>query len=129
MKFNEDSRVKIPTLLHLTRLGYTYLSLKDASWDISNLPKQNAFVSFTYNNQQFYISLSDYKIEFSSWSDDWNEDEESNKSNFETIEQYCFLNEVGGYIDISGSFDWFREELLEALKNVSADEISISDEE
>ena len=33
MKFNEDSRVKIPTLLHLTRLGYTYLSLKDTTWN------------------------------------------------------------------------------------------------
>ncbi len=35
MKFNEDSRVKIPALLHLTRLGYTYLSLKGATWDLS----------------------------------------------------------------------------------------------
>jgi len=34
MKHNEDSRVKIPSLLHLTRLGYTYLSLKDVSWDV-----------------------------------------------------------------------------------------------
>lgn len=25
---NEDSRVKIPTILHLVRLGYEYLSLK-----------------------------------------------------------------------------------------------------
>ena len=33
MKFNEDTRVKIPTILHLTRLGYTYLSLKDQNWD------------------------------------------------------------------------------------------------
>jgi len=33
MKFTEDSRVKIPTILHLTRLGYKYLSLKDAVWD------------------------------------------------------------------------------------------------
>ncbi|MEQ1858458.1 MAG: type I restriction endonuclease [Chthoniobacteraceae bacterium] len=36
MKFNEDSRVKIPTILHLTRLGYTYLSLKDLIWDESS---------------------------------------------------------------------------------------------
>ncbi len=36
MKFNEDSRVKIPALLHLTRLGYRYLSLKDATWDASS---------------------------------------------------------------------------------------------
>jgi len=31
MKFNEDSRVKIPALLHLTRLGYIYLSRKEHS--------------------------------------------------------------------------------------------------
>ena len=36
-KFNEDSRVKIPSILHLVRLGYKYLSLKDSNnvWDIS----------------------------------------------------------------------------------------------
>ena len=33
MKFNEDSRVKIPCLLHLVSLGYEYLSLKNALWD------------------------------------------------------------------------------------------------
>lgn len=33
MKFNEDSRVKIPTILHLNRLGYSYLSLKNLEWD------------------------------------------------------------------------------------------------
>lgn len=32
-KFNEDSRVKIPTILHLARLGYEYLSLKNTVWD------------------------------------------------------------------------------------------------
>jgi type I restriction enzyme R subunit len=31
--FNEDSRVKIPCILHLIRLGYEYLSLKKAAWD------------------------------------------------------------------------------------------------
>lgn len=38
MKFNEDSRVKIPTILHLMRLGYEYLSLKDpkVTWDHSS---------------------------------------------------------------------------------------------
>lgn len=29
MKHNEDLRVKIPALIHLTRLGYEYLSLKE----------------------------------------------------------------------------------------------------
>jgi type I restriction enzyme R subunit len=32
-KHNEDSRVKIPSILHLVRLGYKYLSLKDAVID------------------------------------------------------------------------------------------------
>ena len=32
-KFNEDSRVKIPALLHLTKLGYQYLSLNEAKCD------------------------------------------------------------------------------------------------
>jgi type I restriction enzyme R subunit len=41
MGFNEDSRVKIPAILHLTRLGYTYLSLEDCEWDESSniIPK------------------------------------------------------------------------------------------
>lgn len=38
-KFNEDSRVKIPTILYLTRLGYEYLSLKGANWN----PDTNIF--------------------------------------------------------------------------------------
>jgi type I restriction enzyme R subunit len=33
MAFNEDSRVKIPSILHLIRLGYTYISLKDSNWE------------------------------------------------------------------------------------------------
>lgn len=33
MAFNEDSRVKIPSILHLTRMGYEYLSLKESQWD------------------------------------------------------------------------------------------------
>jgi type I restriction enzyme R subunit len=33
MKFNEDSRVKIPAILHLVRLGYNYVSLKELVWD------------------------------------------------------------------------------------------------
>ncbi len=33
MKFTEDTRVKIPVILHLIRLGYHYLSLKEQVWD------------------------------------------------------------------------------------------------
>ena len=32
--FTEDSRVKIPTILHLIQLGYEYLSLKEAKCDL-----------------------------------------------------------------------------------------------
>ncbi len=35
MTFNEDYRVKLPSVLHLNRLGYQYLSLKGAVWDKS----------------------------------------------------------------------------------------------
>ncbi len=33
MAFNEDTRVKIPAILTLTRLGYEYIPLKNATWD------------------------------------------------------------------------------------------------
>lgn len=35
MTFNEDSRVKIPAILHLVKLGYEYISKKTNHWDIS----------------------------------------------------------------------------------------------
>lgn len=35
MAFNENTRVKIPAILHLCRLGYTYLSLKNSKRDES----------------------------------------------------------------------------------------------
>jgi type I restriction enzyme R subunit len=35
MSFNENTRVKIPAILHLWRLGYDYLSLKKDNWDIT----------------------------------------------------------------------------------------------
>lgn len=33
-EFSENTRVKIPALVHTTRLGYEYLSLKDHKDDI-----------------------------------------------------------------------------------------------
>lgn len=33
MSFNENTRVKIPAILHLNRLGYEYLSLSSSEWD------------------------------------------------------------------------------------------------
>lgn len=35
MAFNENTRVKVPAILHLCRLGYKYLSLKNVQWDES----------------------------------------------------------------------------------------------
>lgn len=43
MVHNEDSRVKIPTILHLIRLGYSYLSLKNNIWDESTNIFTNVF--------------------------------------------------------------------------------------
>jgi type I restriction enzyme R subunit len=34
MAHNEDTRVKIPAILHLSRLGYKYVSLKNSKWDL-----------------------------------------------------------------------------------------------
>jgi type I restriction enzyme R subunit len=45
MVFNEDSRVKIPSILHLIRLGYNYLSLKNCAWD----KETNIFTDIFYN--------------------------------------------------------------------------------
>ena len=60
MIFNEDSRVKIPALLHITRLGYNYLSLKNAVWDDStNIFTDVFFESISKINTN--IDLSDTK--------------------------------------------------------------------
>jgi len=58
MKFNEDSRVKIPTILHLMRLGYEYLSLKDSkiTWDDST----NIFTDIFYQSiKRINLDLSE----------------------------------------------------------------------
>jgi type I restriction enzyme, R subunit len=34
MAFNENTRVKIPAILHLCKLGYEYISLSKATWDV-----------------------------------------------------------------------------------------------
>ena len=61
MKFNEDSRVKIPTILHLMRLGYKYLSLKDpkVTWDEST----NIFTDiFNESIKRINPTLNDIEI-------------------------------------------------------------------
>lgn len=62
MKFNEDSRVKIPTILHLMRLGYGYLSLKDptVSWDEST----NIFTDiFLQSIKRINLTLNDLEAQ------------------------------------------------------------------
>lgn len=59
-KFNEDSRVKIPSILHLTRLGYKYLSLKDTTWDESTNIFKDIFISSIQNiNNEKELDESD----------------------------------------------------------------------
>ena len=43
MSHNENTRVKIPAILQLERLGYSYLSLKDVKWDIETNIFTNIF--------------------------------------------------------------------------------------
>ena len=60
MTFNEDSRVKIPTILHLMRLGYKYQSLKGANWDEST----NIFTEiFNEKIQELNPDLNEHEIE------------------------------------------------------------------
>lgn len=54
MKFNEDSRVKIPTILHLMGLGYEYISLKYEVWDLqTNIFRQIFKQNFLRLNPTF----------------------------------------------------------------------------
>lgn len=58
MSFNEDSRVKIPAILHLCKLGYEYLSLKDQTWN-----KYNIFSEILFKNlKKINNNIEDEKI-------------------------------------------------------------------
>ncbi len=59
MAFNEDLRVKLPTILHLCRLGYEYLPLSGASWDINTNIFKNIFIP---NIQRLNPELSDSEV-------------------------------------------------------------------
>lgn len=59
MIFNEDSRVKLPSILHLMQLGYKYLSLKNISWDQST----NIFTELFHKQLQIINpSLSEHDL-------------------------------------------------------------------
>lgn len=53
MAHNEDTRVKIPAILHLSRLGYQYISLKETKWDIeTNIFKDIFFDALNNINKE-----------------------------------------------------------------------------
>ena len=60
MTFNEDTRVKVPSILHLSRLGYQYLSLTNAVWD----PSTNIFTDIFKNSvSNINDGIEDYDVE------------------------------------------------------------------
>lgn len=129
MLFLQDFFQKLKT----KTTGYEHgRNLNEVLKEISDLPKQpnqNVFVSFEHEYSTFDIAFSDYKIELSKYVQDFEIDEEGNKSNSESIQSHCYSFEFVGSTDVNGDFNQFREELLYALKNVKATDISISDEE
>jgi type I restriction enzyme R subunit len=58
----EDSRVKIPALVHLTRLGYTYLSLKDQTRGTDYDGDTNIFYAL-FRKSVNQINGTEYTIE------------------------------------------------------------------
>lgn len=62
MTFNEDSRVKIPSVLHLTRLGYQYLSKEQAVWDpVTNIFTDIFKSSISHINAEKNLTDDDLK--------------------------------------------------------------------
>ena len=57
--FNEDTRVKIPALMHLTRLGYTYRPLHDLHLDTTT---NIDVVTFTKKLKDFNKDITDSQI-------------------------------------------------------------------
>jgi type I restriction enzyme R subunit len=72
MAFNEDTRVKIPAILHLCKLGYQYLSLKNCTWDentniftdifINSLVRINSKYNSEFDEDDAFRILQDVKL-------------------------------------------------------------------
>lgn len=97
--------------------------------DFPNVPKENVYVSFDYEHNNYYIEFSENKIELTNYVEDWLEDENGKKHDFSSTQEYNFSFEIEGYSDSQGNIDQFSIKLLDALKNVEVSEINISDEE
>ena len=58
--FNEDTRVKIPTIIHLSKLGYKYLTKKDNKYD----PETNIFTDiFNQSIKKINNKLNDQDLQ------------------------------------------------------------------
>jgi type I restriction enzyme R subunit len=60
MAHNEDTRVKIPAIIHLTRLGYEYFSLKDSNYQISS---ETNIITNIFRDQFLKLNKMDNKNE------------------------------------------------------------------
>lgn len=63
MAFNEDTRVKIPAIITLTRLGYKYLSLKNVKWDLETNIFTDIFTESIRKINSFDITDKDIERE------------------------------------------------------------------
>lgn len=64
MSFNENTRVKIPAILHLSKLGYKYLSLSKSTWDLStNIFTEIFFESIKKINPDIEADIIKRKLE------------------------------------------------------------------
>ena len=70
-KPTEDTRVKLPALFHITRLGYTYLSLKDYLQSKNNIDAEtNIFIDIfkesisKINKSEYSKSSTELVVEF-----------------------------------------------------------------
>jgi len=70
--FNEDTRVKVPALMHLTRIGYTYRSLKSmrldpmTNIDLDTFKKQLRELNGDLSDKQIELFLGDIQSKLNS---------------------------------------------------------------
>ncbi len=65
MTFNEDSRVKIPAILHLTRLGFSYIS-----WKTSRFFKETNIYKDIFQDSMKKINPHEKNLDFTRIHDD-----------------------------------------------------------
>lgn len=113
--------------LKLKTVGYAPARfLGETLFDLDNfpkVPKKNTVVSFKYENTNYTIVYSNYKIELSDYTT-------VNEGNgYDAFQSYNFGYDTEQKINHDGDLDTFRLLLLDALNNVAVTDISISEEE